>query len=150
MEKSLLYVVGTSLLLSLLLSVAVYVIRGSFMPLRKTKQKKMLERAIRQGHVVTATLSSHRRTSPPAAGESFTQRDIAVYAYQYRGKTYRYRVLGMESPPEKLSLYFVRNPARAFPQSDFAAGSFRYWLFFLVSFALIALINLYSSGYIGG
>lgn len=75
-------------------------------------QRKMLEKAIADGHVVKAKLvdSSERM----GGGEYSVPNGEwkAIYEYQYGGKTYKYRGISTGWPAEEITLYFQTKPNR--------------------------------------
>lgn len=78
---------------------------------RKKNCDKMLATAIERGHVVRARLvkqSTLLSDVPGIAGYTYR----LVYTYSYKGKDYKY-LYWSATPPETLTLYFVKDPRKA-------------------------------------
>ena len=106
------------------------------------KYKKMLNKAIEQGHVVKAKLIKVK----DAAGEGGhldSSRQEGVYQYEYKNKTYKTHLVG-ESPIRKeITLYFERNPRRAVSKERFGGYESPIFLCYLVSVLIVSLIIIY-------
>lgn len=106
------------------------------------KYKKMLNKAIEQGHVVKAKLIKVK----DAAGEGGhldSSRQEGVYQYEYKNKTYKTHLVG-ESPIRKeITLYFERNPRRAVSKERFGGYESPIFLCYLVSVLIVSVIIIY-------
>lgn len=77
------------------------------------QQDKVVEKAISQGHVVTAVLrkcAGSRGEVPGMQSTRFAR--LGIYDYEYGGKRYQYKYYS-ENPPKTLTLYFLKNPKKA-------------------------------------
>lgn len=77
----------------------------------KKSQERMLATAIERGHVVEASLIKQSTLLSDVPGiVGYTYR--LVYTYNYNGKKYKYLYWSI-TPPETLTLYFVKDPRKA-------------------------------------
>lgn len=78
-------------------------------------QKKILEKAKQEGHVIEATLyrtyAQKERSSTGMLME--TGRRVGDYKYEYKGKTRKYGLVSINNLPEKINLYYIKNPKKA-------------------------------------
>lgn len=102
-----------SFIFAAMITMVVYFISLPFADNRK-KNEKLLEQAIRDGHVVNAVQYKARSYKAPTARSKFGC-TRGYYKYTYHGKTYKYQYeVGIdENPPSILKLYFVKNPRKA-------------------------------------
>ena len=84
-----------------------FIVSKTFERLPK-KQEKAKEKAIKLGHVVTASfVRSFGKSREDGSRESQCE-----YQYYCKGKKYKY-TLFTDFPPREIDLYYIRNPRKA-------------------------------------
>ena len=80
-----------------------------------TQKKKLLEEAIKKGHVVKAKLIKEQdlRKYDTQFGYRYTGQIMATYEYSYKGKTYRRKFISFNKFGDEVDLYFISNPRKA-------------------------------------
>lgn len=76
-------------------------------------RKKMLEKAIAEGHVVQARLVKEHNIADGKEYLHTSGKWYVMYQYQYAGKQYKYRATCYGNPSEEITLYFEKNPKQA-------------------------------------
>lgn len=111
------------------------------------RRKKLVEQAIRQGHVVRAELEPKSvmfRTETNAKNE---QRYVWVgrYVYEVNGKRYK-KVEGKMyiRPPQSLTLYYLDNPAKAFTAGEAGKKGSAFWRILSILIPLILAAMVYN------
>lgn len=148
MKKSLTEAIGYSALIAAFLTLIIHLVRANSYQMRAKKRQKLLEKAVSRGHVVTAQLKKTNWSHPESDGP-LERQSVAVYEYQYQGRTYHYRQRGSGQFPGSVTLYFDQNPARAYTADRISDASFRWPLVYLICFAALLLLNMYMRGYLG-
>lgn len=78
-----------------------------------SRKEKLLNQAIKKGHVVTAILKKrHSSVDDPYSRSASGMVDLGVYEYTYKGKKYKYKLYD-SNLPSTLKLYFLKNPRKA-------------------------------------
>lgn len=79
-----------------------------------TQKKKLLDEAIKKGHVVKAKLiKEHDINRHTEMGVHPTGQKMATYEYNYNGKTYRRKFMSFNKFGDEVDLYFISNPRKA-------------------------------------
>ena len=106
-----------------------------------TKNKrKALEKAIFQGHIVTARLVKTGMLRFDIAGRKNGPARLGKYVYQYNGKKYKYRYYAL-TPPSTLKLYFLRNPRKATVDKALSNSNCNWFLIYASVAALFYVVN---------
>lgn len=124
---------------ALFLTLGFYVVRSIFyVPFIR---RRLVETAEREGHVVQARLLKQRDVyrEDPHLGYVASDRQRALYQYEYRGKTYRYRYTTAGIVPEELTLYFQSHPGKACLSHELGLREF-HWLRYFIAFSLAAAV----------
>lgn len=104
------------------------------------QKKKKLQQAKDAGHVVEAWCV--KRKDPRGTPEP-TDRYFATYSFEYKGKEYKRHFKFLNAPPMQLTMYFVKKPSKAEPESSFIgmeAGLLPFYLCgVIVSFILMVV-----------
>ena len=105
----------------------------------KKKRTSAKETAISRGHVVTAFL---QKTSLPVTIPKHGKAPVCCgwYEYKYKGKKYKYRFWA-DNPPEKLTLYFLKNPRKATVEGSLAQTSVRWPVIYAIVTLIMYLIT---------
>ena len=133
-------IVFTNAWLALMFTMPVFVIKGNIDA--NKKKSKALEKAKKEGHVVTAYLEDYHLTYEKDHGNS----RVLIYRYEWNGKKYRRRfpvshsLEGWNLPKEE-TLYFKNNPRKTFMEGDFRVFSFSYPMVYLTIFVILMLIS---------
>lgn len=114
------------------------------------RKDRIMEQAIRDGHVVTAVLEpASVKFHVEDNGKNEERRVwIGRYAYEVNGKTY-WKVEGKldSRPPASLQLYYADNPAKAFTAAEAGqkGNAFRRVVSIVISLLLAAMVyNLFE------
>lgn len=99
---------------------------------RPKKREAALDAAIRAGHRVTAVRYKRHATRRSWPGSHKHWSSIGYYRYEYKGRKYRYKYWA-DDPPTTLTLYFVKNPAKAAPAAALQAITINWFLFYPVA-----------------
>lgn len=87
-------------------------INMTIMPFRK---RKKIQDAIDDGRVIEAKLERYKYPY-----DSSTERYVwGYYTYEYQNRLYRYKGMFVTIPPDTLTLYYQKNPAKAKTLHDF-------------------------------
>lgn len=79
-----------------------------------TQKKKLLDEAIKNGHVVKAKLiKEHDIREHTQSGANYTGKKMATYEYSYNGKTYKKQFISINKFNNEVDLYFISNPKKA-------------------------------------
>lgn len=79
---------------------------------RKAEQERLLQLAIKRGHVVEAEFVKLQAFSFDRPDTLMQTGQVAIYEYQFGGRKYKFRVRTDDVSPF-LTLYFVSNPRKA-------------------------------------
>ena len=105
-------------------------------------RNRRVEKAVQLGHIVKA--KRLKAWDDDVTGYSADAWYHGTYSYEVDGKTYSYRYMSKVSPPLELTLYYIRNPRKAFRNENQAKKhsldlvSFcrlqpAYWLYFFLA-----------------
>lgn len=109
-------------------------------------RKKLLNKAIADGHIVTAKLvKSYDETYSDDFGVADTGREIGLYTYEYNGKTYKYRAVTTAHFPKEMELYFVKKPGKACMQDEIGLRESN-WIKLYLSVTGIIIIVIFIVG----
>lgn len=101
-------------------------------------KKKLLDAAIKKGHIVKAKLIKEQDIKKHTQqGSYYTGKRMATYEYNYNGKTYRRRFMSFNKFADEVNLYFIRNPAKAEFGGDIWTTAKNHWI---RSFLILTLI----------
>lgn len=103
------------------------------------KMEAALEKAIISGHRVTASLYKRRATRKSIPGTHAFWSSIGYYKYEYKGKIYKYKYWA-DNPPATLTLYFVKNPAKATVAGAFNSVNTNWTLVYIIISALLYFV----------
>ncbi len=106
------------------------------------RYQKMLDKAIKEGHVVKATLIKAK----DAAGEGGhldSSRQEGLYQYEYKNKIYKKHLVGQSPIRKEITLYFERNPRKAVCKAEFGGYESPILLCYLVAVLITSLIVIY-------
>ena len=103
------------------------------------KREAALEKAISSGHRVTASLYKRRATRKAIPGTHEFWSSIGYYKYEYKGKTYKYKYWA-DNPPTTLTLYFVKNPAKATVAGAFNSVNTNWPLVYIIVAAVLYFV----------
>lgn len=142
----------TNLILALSFGIAIAIfITPIFVYLKKimyhhTQKKKLLEEAIKKGHVVKAKLIKEQdlREYDTQFGYRYTGQIMATYEYSYNGKIYRRKFISFNKFGDEVDLYFISNPRKAEFGGNLWITAKNHWIrsyLFMVLF--IAIISLF-------
>lgn len=107
---------GAAFMISFLLLAFIVPIVQLVLGIRSAVMKKTwIAQAVQSGHFVIAELNAFRNG---AVGHDEPIWDSAEYHYEADGKTYKYS-LQTSSPPDKLTLYYKKNPKHAQAEKEF-------------------------------
>ena len=102
-----------------------------------TQKKKLLEEAIKKGHVVKAKLIKEHDTREynNQSGYHYTGEKMATYEYSYNGKTYRRKFISFNKFGDEVELYFISNPRKAEFGGNLWTTAKNHWIrsFFLMT-----------------
>ena len=90
-------------------------------------RSRRVEKAIAQGHVVTARRVNYWDDGVTPT-EKTTSQFHATYVYEVAGKQYQYRYLERTVPPIQIKLYYLDNPGRAFRSKERRNAFFQIFL----------------------
>lgn len=107
-------------------------------------KKKLLDTAIKKGHIVKAKLiKEHYINDYTQSGVVYpTDEKMATYEYNYNGKTYRRRFVSFNKFADEVNLYFISNPAKAEFGGDIWTTAKNHWIrsFFLMILLLTVIL----------
>ena len=105
-----------------------------------SEDNKLLEKAIKMGHVVTASLIDyHWDPSDQDKGPT----TLAIYEYYWQGKRYKKRLTSSwQNPAREVTLYFLNNPRKAQTAEDLKTMAFPFFRVFIIAFVILLWINL--------
>lgn len=108
-----------------------------------TQKKKLLDEAIKKGHVVTAKLiKTHDINKHTEMGVHPTGQKMATYEYSYNGKTYRRKFMSFNKFGEEVDLYFISNPRKAEFGGNLWTTAKNHWIrSFLLMTVLCSIIS---------
>ena len=102
-------------------------------------KKKLLDAAIKKGHIVKAKLIKEQDIKEyTQQGSYYTGERMATYEYSYNGKTYRRRFMSFNKFADEVNLYFIRNPAKAEFGGDIWTTAKNHWI---RSFLILTLVG---------
>lgn len=126
----------TNLILALSFGIAIALfITPIFVYLKKimyhqTQNKKWLDKAIKDGHIVTAKkIKEHdlyRDTNNDLRVPDGST--MATYQYTYNGKTYTKKFVSYNNQPDEINLYFIKNPRKAELGSGLWISAKNHWI----------------------
>lgn len=105
-------------------------------------KKKLLDAAIKNGHVVKAKLiKEHDISNYTESGVQPTGEKMATYEYNYKGKTYRRRFMSFNKFADEVNLYFISNPRKAEFGGNIWTSAKNHWIrsFFLMTLLLTVI-----------
>lgn len=118
----------------------IYLKKGMYHPFLK---KKLLDTAIKKGHIVKAKLiKEHDINNHTKFGVHPTGEKMATYEYNYNGKTYRRRFMNFNKFADEVNLYFISNPAKAEFGGNIWTTAKNHWIrsFFLMVLLLTVIL----------
>lgn len=122
--------------------------------------KKLLEKAIKDGHVVQAKLikrydvkqDSEKMRMGNGMGMVPTGEQEGVYEYEYNGKTYRYHAISAHIGQElskNATLYFIKNPRKAATKKELFLTAKSPWIVsYLILSVCISIIAFFILLYV--
>lgn len=143
------FVLGPGLAL-LATPIFVYLRKLFYVPLAR---KKMVNKAIAKGHVVTGYLenSYDRYDGRPGGPLQATPYSVGNYRYEYRGRQYLYSGKSANRLPEQVTLYFQRKPSKACLASELGLRESNWFLYFLgLSVVMCVLVWIVGMIYVSG
>ena len=103
-----------------------------------TQNKKLLDKAIKQGHIVNAKLiKTNDILKDNGFGFVATGEEIATYEYSYNGKTYKRKFMGFNKFGSEVELYFISNPRKVEFGDNLWTTIKNHWI---ISYLFIVLI----------
>lgn len=113
------------------------------------KRKKLLQKAIEQGHVVTAKyVRSHDIIDGKSDFNSMpTGKTSTWYTYEYNGKTYKYHAMSRWGSSDQLTLYFIKNPRKADVADELGLSETPWFRCYLLM-ATVCIIGVFVIGVI--
>ena len=110
-------------------------------------QKKLLAKAKENGHVIKAKLQKKYR-EPSRIGAGHTSAEVGIYAYEYNGRTKRYRATSSWGLSDTINLYYIKNPRKATLERYLGMTEVPWgkmfllsWLILFVVFTVIGLVT---------
>lgn len=111
-----------------------------------TQKKKLLDEAIKKGHVVKAKLIKTQDINKYTKfGVQSTPKKMATYEYNYNEKTYRRKFISINKFGDEVDLYFISNPRKAEFGGNLWTTAKNHWI---SSFLLMTLLCSIISWYI--
>lgn len=104
--------------------------------------KKILQKAISEGHVVKAKLIKASDVMEED-GSTNSSKQIGLYMYEYKGKKYKVHFESQSPIQEELTLYFERNPRRAVRENALGLHESPLMLCYLVSALIMIIVMTY-------
>ena len=101
-----------------------------------TQKEKILNEAIKKGHVVKAKLIKvHDVYDYNEFGTYSTGEKMGTYEYSYNGKTYKRKFLSFNKFGDKVDLYFISNPRKTEFGDNLWITAKNHWIrsFFLIT-----------------
>lgn len=96
----------------------------------QTQNKKWLDKAIKDGHIVTAKkIKEHdlyRDTNNDLRVPDGST--MATYQYTYNGKIYTKKFVSYNNQPDEINLYFIKNPRKAELGSGLWISAKNHWI----------------------
>ena len=111
-----------------------------------TQKKKLLEEAIKKGHVVKAKLIKEQdlREYDTQFGYRYTGQVMATYEYSYNGKIYRRKFISFNKFGDEANLYFISNPRKAEFGGNLWVTAKNHWIrSYLLMVLVVAIISLF-------
>lgn len=108
-----------------------------------TRKKKLLDEAIKNGHVVKAKLIKEQDVRENTRwGAHYTGKKMATYEYSYNGKIYRRQFMSFNKFANEVDLYFISNPRKAQFGGDLWVTAKNHWIrsFFLMTLLLTIIL----------
>ena len=130
---------GVALPISIVITVFYFLIKYSSLLGRK-KKEKLVQTAIKKGHVFTGTLAETKRERRRGRGRNehaYRSFSVGIYEYEYKGKTYRCKLAAEKVKwPQEIELYYIKNPKKATTRggigtTEIGAGKC-FWRWFLL------------------
>ena len=106
-------------------------------------KKKLLDTAIKKGHIVKAKLiKEHDINNHTEFGVHPTGEKMATYEYSYNGKNYRKQFMSFNKFADEVNLYFISNPAKAEFGGNIWTTAKSHWIrsFFLMILILTIIL----------
>lgn len=109
-------------------------------------KNRMVEKAVRKGHVVKAyTVGRVDTLNRPEDGGKGRLTFSCNYEYTVNGKKMRYRYQGYTMPPSPLTLYYIDDPKKVFPGDNINTyrrdmAGLRYAAVYIIPLLLSALV----------
>ena len=96
----------------------------------KTQNKKWLDKAIKDGHIVTAKkIKEHDLYRNTNNGLRVTDNStMATYQYTYNGKTYKKKFVSYNNQSDEINLYFINNPRKAECGTNLWVSAKNHWI----------------------
>lgn len=115
-------------------------------------KNRMVEKAVRKGHVVKAYIVGKVDTlNRPEDGGKGRLTFSCNYEYTVNGKKMRYRYQGYTMPPSPLTLYYIDDPKKVFPGDNVNTywrdmAGLRYAVIFVIPIFFAVLIMFLLGG----
>lgn len=112
----------------------------------KTQNKKWLDKAIKDGHIVTAKkIKEHDLYRNTNNGLRVTDNStMATYQYTYNGKIYTKKFVSYNNQSDEINLYFINNPKRAECGTNLWVSAKNHWIrSYLLMVLVVAIISLF-------
>lgn len=112
----------------------------------KTQNKKWLDKAIKDGHIVTAKkIKEHDLYRNTNNGLRVTDNStMATYQYTYNGKTYKKKFVSYNNQSDEINLYFINNPRKAECGTNLWVSAKNHWIrSYLLMVLAVAIISLF-------
>lgn len=102
----------------------------------QTQNKKWLDKAIEDGHIITAKkIKEHGLYRNFHGQRVLSHRSMATYQYTYNGKTYKKQFISHNNFNSEMTLYFIKNPRKAAVSRELWVTAKNHWIrsFFIVT-----------------
>ena len=110
-----------------------------------TQKKKLLDEAIKKGHVVKAKLiKTHDINRHTEMGVHPTGKKMATYEYSYNGKTYKRQFISINKFGDEVDLYFISNPRKAEFGGNLWTTAKNHWIrsYFIMTFIMGVIASI--------
>lgn len=105
-------------------------------------KRKMLDKVIKQGHIVEARLI-RQYDAAGKDGFSNSSRQVGVYQYEYNNKIYKTERSSTLELPDSITLYFIKNPKRAVDQEELGTYESPLLKCYFVSVLIMCVVMIY-------
>lgn len=107
----------------------------------KKRRERVKQRAIEQGHVVTAKLIKTSHTIRNVPGTHMLYSRKGTYEYTYNGKKYKFSGWFQDPKPE-LILYFDKKPSKATVENDLNDSNINWFWIYATTALFFYWVNL--------